>query len=81
MLSAGNAAVNVIPKHKLCIDNKKTEVTFTGEKNMNLFALLVVEPIGSLIKGLILEYFFLGKKKSIKLHNLLAPNKFHQNMK
>lgn len=70
MLSAGNAAVNMIPEHKLCVDNKKLEVTFTRERNMNLFALLLLEPIGHLFKGLILEYFFLGKK-SVKLHNLL----------
>lgn len=76
MLSAGNAAVNVIPKHKLCIDNKKTEVTFTGEKNMNLFALLVVEPIGSIIKGLILEYFFLGKKNQLNYTICLLPINF-----
>lgn len=65
MLSAGNAAVNMIPKHKLCIDNKKVEVTFTRERNVNLFALLLVEPIGHLIKGLILEYFFLEKKNQL----------------
>lgn len=70
MLSAGNAAVNMIPEHKLCVDNKKLEVTFTRERNMNLFALLLLEPIGRLSKGLILKYFFLGKK-SVKLHNLL----------
>lgn len=70
MLSAGNAAVNMIPEHKLCVDNKKLEVTFTRERNMNLFALLLLEPIGHLFKGLILEYFFL-EKISVKLHNLL----------
>lgn len=64
MLSAGNAAVNMIPEHKLCVDNKKLEVTFTRERNMNFFALLLLEPTGHLFKGLILEYFFLGKKIS-----------------
>lgn len=62
MLSAGNAAVNMIPEHKLCANNKKLEATFTRERNMNLFALLLLEPIRYLFKSLILEYFFLEKK-------------------
>lgn len=64
MLSAGNAAVNMIPEHKLCVDDKKLEVTFMRERNMNLFALLLLEPIRYLLKGLILEYFSWEKKKN-----------------
>lgn len=29
----------MIPEHKLCVDNKKLEVTFIRERNMNFFAL------------------------------------------
>lgn len=43
MLSGGNAAVNMILKHKLRIGNKKVEITFTRERIMNLFALLLLE--------------------------------------
>lgn len=35
------------------------------ERNMNLFALLLLEPTGHLFKSLILEYFFLGKKNQV----------------
>lgn len=65
MLSAGNAAVNMIPEHKLCVDNKKLEVTFMKERDMNLFALLLLEPIEYLFKGLILEYYSWEKKNQL----------------
>lgn len=74
MLLAGNAAVSMIPEHNLCVANKKLEATFTKERNMNLLALLRLEPVGHPFKGLILDHFFLGNKKSIKLHNLLQIN-------
>lgn len=73
ILSAGNAFVNMIPKRKCCVDNKKFGVTFMRKRNINLFTLLSLEPVGYLSKGLILEQFFL-KKRSIKPHNLLPVN-------
>lgn len=62
MLSAGNAFVNMMPKCKLCTDNKKTEVTFVRERNINSFTLLSLEPAGYLSKGLIPKQFFIKKK-------------------
>jgi len=65
----------MMPKHKLCVDNKKSAITFLRKRNINFYTLLSLEAGGCLSKGLILEQFLLGeKKKSIKPHNLLPIN-------